>query len=80
MSRSRGPASSSGTTTHMARVSGWYKRHVRWITLGLAGVVVVICNVNAVEIARSLYTDEALRASVVAQATEAADCGEKAPD
>jgi len=64
---------------HMARVSGWYKRHVRWISLGFAAVIVLLFNVNAVEISRSLYSDEALRASVVAQATEAADCGKTKP-
>lgn len=64
---------------HMARVSGWYKRHVRWISLGLGAFVVVAFNVNVVDIARSLYTDEALRASVVTQATNAAQCRDKEP-
>lgn len=64
---------------HMARVSGWYKRHVRWISLALAAVVILVFNVNAVEITRSLYTDEALRGSVVAQAVNSADCGTKDP-
>ncbi|TDD61994.1 hypothetical protein E1263_05090 [Kribbella antibiotica] len=59
---------------HMASVSGWYKRHVSWISLALAAIVVVIFNVNAVELTRSLYTDEALRGAVVAQATVNADC------
>jgi hypothetical protein len=64
---------------HMSRVSGWYKRHVRWISLGLAAALVVLFNVNAVQIAQSLYSDEALRASVVTEATQAADCGDKEP-
>jgi hypothetical protein len=59
---------------HMARVSGWYKRHVRWISLGVAAVLVVIFNVNAIGITRSLYTDEALRETVVSQAANAAEC------
>ncbi len=64
---------------HMARVSGWYKRHVRWISLGLGALVIVVFNVNAVEITRSLYTDQALRGSVVAQAVDASECQNKEP-
>jgi hypothetical protein len=64
---------------HMARVSGWYKRHVRWISLGIAAVVILLFNVNAVEITRSLYTDEALRGSVVSQAVDSANCDDKDP-
>lgn len=59
---------------HMARVSGWYKRHVRWITLGIAAVLVLAFNLSAVEIARSLYTDQAVRGAVVTEAARAADC------
>jgi hypothetical protein len=65
---------------HMDRVSGWYKRHVRWISLVIGVVLVLAFNLNAVSIARSLYTDEGLRGSVLSQATEAADCGDKEPD
>lgn len=61
----------------MARVSGWYKRHVRWISLGVAAVLVVLFNVNAIGVARSLYTDEALRETVVSQAATSADCSSK---
>ncbi len=64
---------------HMARVSGWYKRHVRWITFGIAAALVVLFNVNAVHIVSALYGDEALRESVVTQAFEAADCGDQTP-
>ena len=59
---------------HMARVSGWYKRHVRWVSLAIGLVLVLFFNLNAVDIARSLYTDQALRTSVVAEAAEAAKC------
>jgi hypothetical protein len=64
---------------HMARVSGWYKRHVRWISLALAAVLVVAFNISAVAITRSLYTDQALRGSVVTEATNAAQCTNKSP-
>ncbi|MBL7260301.1 hypothetical protein [Paractinoplanes lichenicola] len=64
---------------HMARVSGWYKRHVRWISLAIGVLLVLLFNLDAVQITRSLYTDQALRASVVTEATRAAQCGDKAP-
>jgi hypothetical protein len=64
---------------HMSRVSGWYKRKVRWISLGIAAVLVLGLNLNAVQTTRALYSDEALRGAVVTQATQAADCGKKTP-
>lgn len=64
---------------HMARVSGWYKRHVRWISLALGAVLVIAFNLSVISIARSLYTDQALRGSVVTQATQASQCGSKDP-
>jgi hypothetical protein len=63
----------------MARVSGWYKRHVRWISLGLALILVVAFNVNALKIANALYSDQAISTSVVAQATRASSCGSTNP-
>jgi hypothetical protein len=63
----------------MARVSGWYKRHVRWISLAIATALAIAFNVNAVGIGQSLYTDEALRGATVSQAVEAADCGKSTP-
>jgi hypothetical protein len=62
---------------HMDRVSGWYKRHVRWISLGIAAALVILFNVNAIGITRSLYTDEALRETVVSQAANSAECTKK---
>ena len=63
----------------MSRVSGWYKRHTRWVSLALSVVVVLVFNLNVLTIARSIYTDEALRGSVVTQATQASSCGQKDP-
>lgn len=63
----------------MDRVSGWYKRHVRWISLGVGVLLVLALNLNAVTISRSLYTDEALRSAVVTEAADAATCGAKEP-
>lgn len=64
---------------HMARVSGWYKRHVRWISLVLGALLVLLFNLNVVQITQSLYTDQVLRGSVVTEATRAAQCGTKDP-
>lgn len=63
----------------MDRVSGWYKRHVRWISLAIATALAIVFNVNAVAIAQSLYTDQALRGATVSQAFQAADCGSSKP-
>jgi hypothetical protein len=63
----------------MARVSGWYKVHVRWISFGLALILVVLFNINVFQVTRALYTDEAIRSAVVTQAGNAADCGDKTP-
>ncbi len=62
---------------HMARVTGWYKRHTRWYTLGVALVLALGFNVNAVAMAQALYSDQALRESVVTAAFSAADCNAK---
>ncbi len=64
---------------HMARVSGWYKRHVKWVSLGIGLVLVVAFNVNAIKIADALYSDQALSTSVVAEATRASSCQGKDP-
>jgi hypothetical protein len=64
---------------HMARVSGWYKRHVRWISLVLGALLVLVFNLNALQVTQSLYTDQVLRGSIVTEATRAAQCGTKDP-
>jgi hypothetical protein len=58
----------------MSRVAGWYKRHVRWVSLGLGALLAVAFNLNVLSIARSLYTDQALQGSLVTQASQAARC------
>jgi hypothetical protein len=64
---------------HMDRVSGWYKRHVRWISLTIGALLVLAFNANVVAMTRALYADESLRESVVTQAVAAADCGGRDP-
>ena len=56
---------------HMARVSGWYKRHVRWISLAIAAVLVIAFNLSVLQMGRSLYTDQVLNGAVVTTATAA---------
>ena len=55
----------------MDRVSGWYKRKIQLITLGVAFVVSVGLNIDTFVIANSLYRDPTVRASVVAAAEQA---------
>jgi hypothetical protein len=64
----------------MARVSGWYKRHVRWVSAGIGLTLVIALNLNVLTIARSLYSDEAVRGSVVTQATGASRCTKSPAD
>lgn len=63
---------------HMDRVSGWYKRHISIYALVIGAVLVLVLNVNSLAIARTLYTDDAVRAAVASVAVEAADCPESA--
>ena len=57
---------------HMDRVSGWYKRHVGKITLAAGAIIVILLNLNALTIGRTLYTENAVSAAVSAVATKAA--------
>lgn len=59
---------------HMARVAGWYKRRVSKITLVVAAVLVVLANINAVTIARTLYIDDDVRNAVSAVAAQSTAC------
>ena len=57
---------------HMDRVSGWYKRHVAKITLVAGAIIVILLNLNALTIGRTLYTENAVSAAVSAVAAKAA--------
>jgi len=50
----------------MERVSGWYKRKMQLIILGVAAVLSVTLNVDSFDVANALWSDAALRDSVVA--------------
>jgi hypothetical protein len=62
----------------MARVSGWYRRRVQLVLWCIALVLAVLLNVDTVNLARVFWTDEAVRAAVVAQAEQAAEQAEPA--
>lgn len=57
----------------MERVSGWYKRKAQVIILLVAFVVSVALNADTFNVVNSLWTDTALRESVVAAAQRATD-------
>jgi hypothetical protein len=59
---------------HMDRVSGWYKRHVAIITLVAGTVLVVLFNINALTIGRTLYTENTVSSAISAVAAKGASC------
>jgi hypothetical protein len=62
----------------MARASGWYKRRTQWMLLVIALVVTLALGADSLQIGRTLWRDDVVRAAVVQQATVAAQ-EEKAP-
>jgi hypothetical protein len=58
----------------MARVSGWYNRWSRLWIIVFALIVAVAFNINAITLARNLYTDPSTRQLVVASAGNVAPC------
>ena len=59
---------------HMDRVSGWYKRHVAKITLVVGGVLIVLLNLNALTIGRTLYTENTVSAAISSVAAKGSEC------
>jgi hypothetical protein len=59
---------------HMDRVSGWYKRHVAKITLVVGAILVLLLNINALTIGRTLYTDSTVNTAVSAVAAKSTSC------
>ena len=59
---------------HMDRVSGWYKRRTASITLVVGAIMVVILNLNALTIGRTLYTENAVSAAVSSVAAKTTSC------
>ena len=62
---------------HMDRVSGWYKRHVAKITLVVGAILIVLLNINALTIGRTLYTESAVSAAVSNVAAKTTSCTAK---
>ena len=52
----------------MDLLSAAYRRHVKWLLLGIAIVVTLVFNVDSIRAASALYEDEALRAAVAERA------------
>ena len=57
----------------MTRVSGWYKRRVKIIIIAIAAVLTVTTNASTIHVAEELWRNDALRASIAAQAQSAAE-------
>jgi hypothetical protein len=64
---------------HMDRVSGWYKRHVAIITLVVGAILVVLLNINALTIGRTLYTETTVSTAVSNVATKDTTCPTPTP-
>lgn len=62
----------------MDRVSGWYARTVKVWLFVIAAAVVMILNADAIQIANTLWLDQALRSALVQVAERSAE-GEKPP-
>lgn len=52
----------------MDRVSGVYKRYLKWISLGVGFVMVVALNADTIKVGAALWNDASLRAQMVASA------------
>jgi hypothetical protein len=59
---------------HMDRVSGWYKRHVAKITLVVGAILIVLFNLNALTIGRTLYTESAVSTAISTVAAKGTNC------
>jgi len=64
----------------MARASGWYKRQAQWIALLIALAIAGVANADTIYVADRLWTDDALRSSVVQSAQDFHDARVKAQE
>jgi hypothetical protein len=62
----------------MDRVSGWYKRRVQLVLFVISLVLVGLANADSLALGQRLWKNQALRASVVAQASNTAAGGSNA--
>jgi len=59
---------------HMDRVSGWYKRRTATITLIVGGILVLLLNINALTIGRTLYSSSVIGNAVGTVAARTTSC------
>jgi hypothetical protein len=59
---------------HMDRVSGWYKRHAAKITFVVGLILVVLLNINALTIGRTLYNQSAVSTAISSVAAKGTNC------
>ena len=59
---------------HMSRVSGWYKRYVARITIVIGAILVLLLNINALTIGRTLYSNSVVRTAVSSVAAKTTSC------
>jgi len=64
----------------MERVSGWYKRRIHFVLAVIGLGATIILNADTVQIARKLWSDETVRAAVVAEADKITTNGQNASD
>ncbi len=64
----------------MDRVSGWYKRNAQLWSIILAVAVTLVLNADTLSVAKTLWTNPAVRAAVVEQAKVEADKQSPQPD
>ncbi|NBC33206.1 MAG: hypothetical protein GVY13_11075 [Alphaproteobacteria bacterium] len=61
----------------MERVSGWYRRQIKVITFGIAAVLAIGLNANAIQIGIALAENQDLRSSVLGTAQAVVDVTER---
>ncbi len=61
----------------MARIAGWYKRTTKLWVVSLAVLVTVATNANTFRMAEELWTSDALRTQIVAQAEAAVESDDR---
>jgi hypothetical protein len=64
----------------MDRVSGFFKRQVQLITIAIAVFVTAVLNVDSIMIGEQLFHDSALRAALVAAATQTTSAASPSTD
>ncbi|MDQ3858691.1 MAG: hypothetical protein M3327_09635 [Actinomycetota bacterium] len=64
----------------MERVSGWYRRRIQVALTIIAAALVLALNVDTIQVARHLWSDEAVRKTVVASAGADAQVRREPPD